>query len=136
MTDRIDNPNTPNDWISKDPDVVNDHANDPFNNFQSVPNIRSLYQFAQMIEQNMETEWAKQVPTALLIYNIAGDQDPVGMYGEGVYAVSNWLAQTDHDIKTKLYSGYRHEIHNHREIRDEVVDGIIQFIKVNIEESN
>ena len=32
MTERIENPNTPNDWISKDPDIV-DHANDPFNNF-------------------------------------------------------------------------------------------------------
>jgi alpha-beta hydrolase superfamily lysophospholipase len=70
------------------------------------------------------------VPKKLPIYNIAGDQDPVGNYGEGVYQVSNWLAETGHNsITTKLYSGYRHEIHNHREIRDEVVDGIINFVQ-------
>ncbi len=37
-----ENPNTPNDWMSKDPDIVADHANDPFNNFTPVPNIQSL----------------------------------------------------------------------------------------------
>lgn len=128
MTERIENPNTPNDWISKDPDIVADHANDPFNNFTSVPNIQSLYQFAQMIQQILGTEWSEKVPTDIPIYNIAGDEDPVGRYGEGVYAVSNWLLETGHQVKTKLYSGYRHEIHNHREIRDEVVAGIIDFI--------
>ena len=128
MTERIENPNTPNDWISKDPDIVADHANDPFNNFTPVPNIQSLYQFAQMIQQILGTEWSEKVPTDIPIYNIAGDEDPVGRYGEGVYAVSNWLLETGHQVKTKLYSGYRHEIHNHREIRDEVVAGIIDFI--------
>lgn len=43
----------------------------------------------------------------LPIYNIAGDQDPVGEYGVGVYQVSNWLVQTRHNVTTKLYSGYR-----------------------------
>ena len=42
MTERMENPNTPNDWTSKDPDIVADHANDPFNNFTSVPNIQSV----------------------------------------------------------------------------------------------
>jgi alpha-beta hydrolase superfamily lysophospholipase len=65
----------------------------------------------------------------LPVYNIAGDQDPVGDYGEGVYAVSNWLANTGHRrVKTKLYPAHRHEIHNDRDIREEVEDGIIAFI--------
>ncbi len=129
MTDRIDQPNTANDWISGDPDIVADHANDPFNNFTSPPNIRSLYDFVQMMEQIVGTEWAENVPISIAIYNIAGDQDPVGLYGEGVYAVSNWLAETGHTVKTKLYSGYRHEIHNYRDIREEVEDGIVDFIE-------
>ncbi|MBU4440763.1 MAG: alpha/beta hydrolase, partial [Firmicutes bacterium] len=54
--------------------------------------------------------------------------DPVGLYGEGVYAVTNWLADTGNQVTTKLYSGYRHEIHNYRDIRDEVEDGMIDFI--------
>ncbi len=81
-----------------------------------------------MIQQILGTEWSEKVPTDIPIYNTAGDEDPVGRYGEGVYAVSNWLLETGSQVKTKLYSGYRHEIHNHREIRDEVIAGIIDFI--------
>lgn len=134
MTERIDNPNGPNDWISIDPDVVEDYANDPFNNFSSTPNIRSLYNFVRMMETIIGTKWAEQIPTSIPVYNIAGDQDPVGLYGEGVYQVSNWLAETGHQVQTKLYPGYRHEIHSHRDIRDEVVTGIIDFVNAVIQE--
>src|SRR5699024_2749818 len=122
MTVRIEALNTHNDWVSSD------HANDPFNNFTSPPNVRSLHDFAMMMVTIVGTEWAEKVPAQIPVYNIAGDQDPVGGYGEGVYAVSNWLTETGHDVTTKLYSGFRHEIHNHRAIRDEVESGIIEFM--------
>ena len=89
---------------------------------------RSIYDFIQMMEQIEGTEWAEKVPIDLPIYNIAGDQDPVGEYGVGVYQVSNWLIQTGHTVTTKLYSGYRHEIHNYAEIKNEVEAGIITFM--------
>ncbi len=133
MTARIESPNTANDWISGDPDVVQDHANDPFNNFTSPPNIRSLYYFVQMMDTIVGTEWAEKIPTSIPFYNIAGDQDPVGQYGEGVYAVSNWLAETGHRVQTKIYPGYRHEIHNYRDLRDEVEEGMIAFLNRIIE---
>ena len=62
---------------------------------------------------------AAKVPTHIKIYNIAGDQDPVGQYGRGVYEVTNWLIDTGHDVKTTLYSGYRHEIHNYPDLKTE-----------------
>lgn len=128
-TDRFENPLTPNDWISGDPDVVADHAADPFNNLKNAPNIQSLYDLALNVKAITGKQWAEKVPVSLPVYNIAGDQDPIGYYGEGVYAVSNWLGDTGHrKVSTKLYSGHRHEIHNDRDIRDEVVDGIIEFL--------
>ena len=51
-----------------------------------------------MFRQINGKEWAEKVPATLPVYNIAGDQDPVGMYGQGVYQVSNWLAETGHDV--------------------------------------
>lgn len=72
--------------------------------------------------------WADKVPENLPIYNIAGDQDPVGEYGKGVYEVSNWLIDTGHTVTTKLYPGYRHEIHNYADIKCEVEAGIIAFM--------
>jgi Lysophospholipase len=126
MTDRYENPQTPNDWISGDPDVVIDHATDPFNSF-AAPTNQSLYDFVSLIRVITGPDWAAKVPAALPVYNIAGDMDPVGSYGEGVYMVSNWLAGTGHKVLTRLYSQHRHEIHNDRDIRDQVVNGIIDF---------
>jgi alpha-beta hydrolase superfamily lysophospholipase len=129
MTERYENPQTPNDWISADPDVVADHGADPFNNSHRPPTLAALYALADLAGSITGPQWAERLPRELPIYNIAGDQDPVGDYGEGVYAVSNWLADTGHRrVTTKLYSGHRHEIHNDRDIREEVEEGIIAFI--------
>ena len=128
-TSRYDKVQSPNDWISGDPDVVADHAADPFNNLYAAMTNQSMYDFADLILNITGTKWAEKLPEKLPIYNIAGDQDPVGNYGEGVYTVSNWLANTGHrKVSTKLYSGHRHEIHNDRDIRDLVEHGIIAFI--------
>ena len=121
-----------NEWICSDIYVQQDHADDPFDAFTKPTSNRSLYDFTQMMEVINGLEWAKKVPASLPIYNIAGDLDPVGEYGEGVYAVTNWLRATGHNVKTKLYSGYRHEIHNYNDIKDEVEAGIIAFMNENL----
>ena len=74
------------------------------------------------------TAWAEKVPVELPILLIAGDQDPVGNFGEGVYACANWLQDTGHDVITKLYSGYRHEIHNYDDLKFEVEADIIDWL--------
>lgn len=56
------------------------------------------------------------------------DQAPVGEYGKGIYEVTNWLADTGHSVKTKVYPGYRHEIHNYKEIKNQVEEGMIAFM--------
>ena len=121
-----------NEWICSDIYVQQDHADDPFDAFTKPTSNRSLYDFTQMMEVINGLEWAKKVPASLPIYNIAGDLDPVGEYGEGVYAVTSWLRATGHNVKTKLYSGYRHEIHNYSGIKDEVEAGIIAFMNENL----
>ena len=121
-----------NEWICHDPYVQSDHAQDPFDAFTRPTSNRSIYDFIQMMLVIEGTQWAKKVPTKLPIYNIAGDQDPVGEYGLGVCQVSNWLVETGHHVTTKLYSGYRHEIHNYAEIKNEVEAGIIEFMNSNL----
>lgn len=121
-----------NEWICHDPYVQKDHAQDPFDAFTRPTSNRSIYDFIQMMLTIEGTQWAKKVPKKLPIYNIAGDQDPVGEYGLGVCQVSNWLVETGHHVTTKLYSGYRHEIHNYAEIKNEVEAGIIEFMNLNL----
>lgn len=117
-----------NEWICSDPYVQTDHAEDPFDAFTKPVQNRSLLSFAQMMEVITGPQWAEHVPKTLPFYNIGGDQDPVGEYGKGIYEVSNWLYDTGHRVKTRVYPGYRHEIHNYREIRNEVEQGIIDFM--------
>ena len=127
FTDRYDDVKTPNDWIASDSNVVADHARDPLNNYYTMPNIQALYDFTQLWIDICNEDWAAKVPN-MPIYLISGDQDPLGNYGEGIYEIANWLSKTGKKVKTRVYSGYRHEIHNEPEIRDEVEAGIIQFI--------
>ena len=81
-----------------------------------------------MIKEVNTVEWANAVPKALPIYNIAGDEDPCGSFGEGVKLVTKWLEESGHKVETKLYEGYRHEIHNYKDLKDEVEAGIIKFV--------
>lgn len=119
-----------NEWICEDPYVQQDHAADPFDAFTQPTTNQSLYYFTQMMTSIEGEEWAGKVPTSLPIYNIAGDQDPVGEFGQGVYLVSSWLVDTGHDVTTKVYPGYRHEIHNYDDIKCDVEAGILDFIDI------
>ena len=125
---RIEEVKLGNEWICHDPYVQVDHAMDPFDAFTRPTSNEALLQFIEMIEEVNGTEWAEKVPKELPLYNIAGDEDPCGSFGEGVKLVSKWLEDTGHDVETKLYEGYRHEIHNYADIRDEVVNGMIEFL--------
>jgi alpha-beta hydrolase superfamily lysophospholipase len=129
FNNRYDNVLTPGDWIATDPGVVKDHAEDPFNSF-ATPNVYFMHDFVDLWTVICGKEWAAKVPTDIPLSIIAGDQDPVGNYGEGVYQAANWLWDTGHKkIKTKIYTGYRHEIHNEPDTRGEVEAGIVEFIE-------
>jgi len=125
MTDRVENPNSPSDWIANNPDIVTDHAGDMFNTFATT--IELVYDFVQLYHYIENEEWAAKVPKDIPVYLFAGDEDPCGNYGEGLYHCANLLANTGHKISVKAYSGYRHEIHNELELRDEVEARVIAF---------
>ena len=117
-----------NEWICHDPWVQKDHAEDPFDAFSHPVHNVSLRDFIDMMLVIEGPEWAEKVPADLPILLIAGDQDPVGNFGEGVYQCANWLADTGHEVETQLWSGYRHEIHNYESIQDEVENQIIMWM--------
>jgi alpha-beta hydrolase superfamily lysophospholipase len=126
MTDRLEGTVGVADWIANDPRIVNDHALDPFNTFnvtlQLVWDLVQLYGFIE------NEAWAKMVPSDIPVYLIAGDHDPCCNYGEGLYHVANLLANSGNKVRVKAYPGYRHEIHNELDLRDEVEQGLIDFI--------
>lgn len=124
---RIEEVKIGNEWICHDPYVQLDHANDPFDAFTKPTSNEALLQFMEMIQEVNTTDWAKQVPD-IPLYNVAGSEDPCGSFGEGVKTVSRWLEETGHTVTTKIYEGYRHEIHNYKDLKDEMVDNMIAFL--------
>ena len=125
---RIEEVKLGNEWICHDPYVQIDHATDPFDAFTKPTSNEALLQFVEMIAEVNTPQWAAKVPQNLPIYNIAGDEDPCGSYGEGVKQVSQWLEETGHSVETKLYEGYRHEIHNYADLKDEMEAGMVAFL--------
>ena len=125
---RIEEVKLGNEWICHDPYVQLDHAQDPFDAFTKPTCNEALLQFVEMIAEVNTLEWAKAVPD-IPLYNIAGAEDPCGSFGEGVELVTKWLEDTGHNVKTKIYEGYRHEIHNYNNLKDEVEAGMIEFLE-------
>lgn len=128
MTDRYEHAPTGSEWVAISEDVLADYAADPFNNLTIPPSVGALHDLIELTVAVNETAWAETVPKNLPIRLISGDQDPVGNYGEGVYKIANLLWQTGHkDVKTTLYPGYRHEIHNEPELFEDVTTNLVKF---------
>ena len=114
----------------EDADVVRDHARDPFNNFGAPLSARFLRGFIELYDAaNGEGFYAALRPEAPVLI-LAGDQDPVTNYGEGAYHVANALVASGHtDVRTRVYPGVRHEVHNEPETRDDVTAELLAFVE-------
>lgn len=118
----------PTDWVAADAEVVADHGRDPLNNFGAPLSVRFLQGFVALYDQANSESWYRDVPASLPVLILAGDQDPVAGYGSGAYTVGNRLVATGHeDVRVRVWSGYRHEVHNEPPIRDEVAAEILGF---------
>lgn len=119
----------PTDWVALDADVVADHARDPFNNFGAPMSARFLQGFVDLYDQVNRDAWYATVPSALPVLVLAGDQDPVTNYGEGAYHVANRLVASGHaDVRTRVFTGVRHEVHNEPTTRAEAEAEIATFV--------
>lgn len=124
-----------NEWSCSDPIVVSNTANDPLCSILKPTNNRSFLYFCQMIEQITGIDWAKKVPKKLTFLNVAGSEDPVGQYGEGVKLVTKWLEDSGHKVSMKIYPGYRHEIQQYPDLKNKVEEQLIQFFNEVLEKN-
>lgn len=128
--DRYDDVIGPTDWVARDRDVVRDHAADPFNNFGAPMSNRFLQGFIDLYDDANSDDWYPQIRAALPILILAGDQDPVTNFGEGAYHVANKLVSSGHrDVRTRVYTGVRHEVHNEPQTRAEVEAEVVALVE-------
>ncbi|WP_119698019.1 alpha/beta fold hydrolase [Microbacterium halotolerans] len=123
----------PTDWVARDADVVRDHGVDPLNNFGAPMSVRFMRGFVGLYDAVNAPEWYGTIRADLPVLILAGDQDPVTNFGEGAYHVANRLVRTGvTDVRTVVYPGFRHEVHNEPETRDDVAAELVLFVESSI----
>lgn len=119
---KVENPATPFDWLTSDPDEVQKYIADKYCGFLfTAAGYKDLFTVLNRVSGK---DWFEQVYEGLPIFLIAGEDDPVGQYGAGVKQVYNDLKLAGKkDVTLKLYPHMRHEILN--EVgKDEVYNDI------------
>ncbi len=108
---RIEPPRTPNDWLSRDEANVDRYIADPLCGFTfTVNGFQTLF---ELISRAQKRENLNKIPKELPVFLVAGTEDPVGDYGEGVKRTYHGLKDAGlEQVEMKLYEGDRHEILN------------------------
>lgn len=129
---KIDHPESGNDWLTKDREIVRKYDQDQHCTFHfTVNGYQTLFDVLSFIQDKRN---AAAIPDTLPILMVSGEQDPVGDYGRGVRKVYEQLkAAGIKDIKLVLYPEDRHELINETDrnvvygnIRDWVLDHIMK----------
>ena len=114
------------DWLTRDDDIVDKYIADPYCGF-----LFTAYGYRDMmtlLNNVSKKEWFETFPKQLPVLLIAGKEDPVGPYGDGVQQVADLLKQAGKDnVTLHLYDGARHEILNESAIYDTVCSDIIDW---------
>lgn len=87
-----------------------------------------------LLDRLNKEENLKLMPKELPVMFIAGEEDPVGNYGEGVRkAQEDFVKNGMERTSLKLYGGCRHEILN-EPIKQQIFDDIYAWVMERVEE--
>jgi len=124
FNNRIENPVSVRDWVSRDEKFVDKFDNDQLCNFSFT--VNGFENLAKMKAYVSDERWYESLNKELPLLLISGREDPVGRYGKGVYKLFEKLSAKDCNVRMKLYSGMRHQIFN--EIgKEEVYSDVLGF---------
>jgi alpha-beta hydrolase superfamily lysophospholipase len=123
---RIPNPRTVYDWLSVNEKNVDDYIADPMCGFGFTAN--GYLALFELMKRMQKEDNVAAVPKDLPLLFVAGSDDPVGAYGEGVKtAADSYRNAGVKDITVKLYQGDRHEILNEDD-KETVKEDILEWI--------
>ena len=126
---KVEHPRTDCDWLTRDNKIVDAYEADPLCGFvPSAGLVRDMMEGLQYIQNPQSLQaMRKDLP----VYFIAGGDDPVGGYGEGVQrTAAEFKKHGMEHIDVKIYPLCRHEIHNEIN-KAEVYSDVLNWIEKN-----
>lgn len=129
---KIENPKTGFDWLCSDEAVVEAYQENPLCGFVfTVNGFRTLFTLLERLNQPANLN---RMPKKLPVCFIAGEEDPVGSYGEGVkLAYESFLHAGMEKVSLKLYPAARHELLNEKN-KKKVYEDLYLWIMERIKE--
>lgn len=112
---------TPYDWLSKDKEMVDAYAADPWCSFLFT--LNGFYQMFRGIRFIQKRKNIRRFPLDCPVLLVSGGDDPVGECGRGIRKVYRDYRRTRTEpdlkklVKMRLYPGDRHEILNETDRR-------------------
>lgn len=102
---------TPNDWLTKDSQIVDTYLTNPLCTFMFT--VNAYYHLFCTIQFDQQESNIQKIPKTLPILVTSGADDPVGDFGKGVQqAYDAYKKAGIKDLQIKLYENDRHEILN------------------------
>jgi alpha-beta hydrolase superfamily lysophospholipase len=127
---RIANPASTFSWLTRDEKIVKMYEDDPFCGTVFTANF--YYYFFKGAGKLYKLEKLGEIPEALPVFIIGGDEDPVGGYGKNITRLRDKYLQLGLDnVRMKLYPGARHEVLNEIN-RQEVYTDVLEWISANM----
>ena len=108
---RVERPISPHDWLTRDASIVAAYDADPMCGFQASAGLmRDMFEGISYIQSKAALEnMRKNLP----VFFIAGGDDPVGDYGQGVRKTAQAFREAGMEcVRSRIYPMCRHEILN------------------------
>lgn len=124
---RIAGHRTVMDWLTKEEKIVDAYIKDPLCGFTFT--VNGFQTLLELVNRLYKKENLEKMPKDLPVLFVAGKEDPVGDYGQGVEkAYRSFQDIGMKNVRMKLYEGDRHELLN-ESVRKKVYEDIYQWIK-------
>lgn len=124
---KITNPKTSFDWLTRDEKVVYHYMEDPYCGY--VPTALFFHDLMDGLVHIHLKNKNKAIRKDLPMLIISGEADPVGHYGKGVFKVAKHYHKVGlNNIQTMLFEGARHELLNEVN-KDEIYHMVYNWIK-------
>lgn len=126
---RVEHKRTAFDWLTRDKDIVDEYIADPLCGFTASAGL--LRDMMGGIDYVQQGENLARMDQKLPVLFLAGEDDPVGGYGQGVRAAAKAFSDSGMErVDVKIYPLCRHEVLNEINRQEVFEETAVWMLKV------